>query len=48
MSENKKIRAEKREEKKKKLTSRQVGFSAQKKRMEVSKEYKGDVKRFVK
>ncbi|NQU77806.1 hypothetical protein HQ544_03860 [Candidatus Falkowbacteria bacterium] len=48
MSENKKLKAEKRDEKKKKLASKQVGFSAQRKLMEKTKNYEGDASRFVK
>lgn len=44
----KKIKAEKREEKRKRLKSKELGFSAQRKRMESTKNYQGDVKKFVK
>jgi len=48
MIKNKKFKAEKREAKKTKLASKQVGFSAQRKLMEKTKNYQGDAKKFVK
>lgn len=44
----KKTRAEKREEKQKKLKEKQASFSDQVKKMKASGDYQGDVKKFTK
>lgn len=44
----KKLKSEKREEKKKKIKTKQASLSDQLKRMAVNKDYTGDAKKFVK
>ena len=44
---SKKLKSEKREEKKQKLKNKQAGFSDQVKKMSVNKDYIGDAKKFI-
>ncbi|MBU4331879.1 hypothetical protein KKD19_06645 [Patescibacteria group bacterium] len=47
LSKNKKLRAEKREEKKEKLKNKQVSLADQIKKVKTNRNYRGDVKKFI-